>query len=63
MFADKFHLDVGDKDFYIDLLFYHLKLCCFVVIELKDKDFKPEYASKMNFYLSVVDDLLKHATD
>lgn len=59
----QFHLDVGDKDFYIDLLFYHLKLHCFVVIELKDKDFKPEYGGKMNFYLSAVDDLLKHATD
>lgn len=59
----QFHLDVGDKDFYIDLLFYHLKLRCFIVIELKDKDFKPEYAGKMNFYLSAVDDLLKHAND
>ncbi|MFP3034201.1 MAG: YhcG family protein, partial [Candidatus Tisiphia sp.] len=59
----QFHLDVGNKDFYIDLLFYHLKLRCFVVIELKDKDFKPEYAGKMNFYLSAVDDLLKHETD
>ncbi|AGJ99298.1 Phage uncharacterized protein [Wolbachia endosymbiont of Drosophila simulans wNo] len=59
----QFHLDVGDDDFYIDLLFYHLKLRCFVVIELKDKKFKPEYAGKMNFYLSAVDDLLKHETD
>nr|WP_253308974.1 PDDEXK nuclease domain-containing protein [Rickettsia endosymbiont of Ceutorhynchus assimilis] len=59
----QFHLDVGNKDFYIDLLFYHLKLRCFVVIELKEKDFKPEYAGKMNFYLSAVDDLLKHETD
>ncbi|MDR2609214.1 MAG: PDDEXK nuclease domain-containing protein [Rickettsiales bacterium] len=59
----QFHLDVGNKDFYIDLLFYHLKLRCFIVIELKDKDFKPEYAGKMNFYLSAVDDLLKHETD
>ncbi|WP_386086826.1 MULTISPECIES: PDDEXK nuclease domain-containing protein [unclassified Wolbachia] len=59
----QFHLDVGNKDFYIDLLFYHLKLRCFIVIELKDKDFKPEYAGKMNFYLSAVDDLLKHSTD
>ncbi len=50
----QYHLDVGNKDFYIDLLFYHLKLRCFVVIELKDKDFKPEYAGKMNFYLSAV---------
>ena len=56
----QYHLEVGDQDFYIDLLFYHLKLHCFVVIELKDKDFKPEYAGKMNFYLSAVDDLVKH---
>lgn len=57
------HLEVGGQDFYIDLLFYHLKLRCFVVIELKDKDFKPEYAGKMNFYLSAVDDLIKHPDD
>jgi predicted nuclease of restriction endonuclease-like (RecB) superfamily len=59
----QYHLEVGEQDFYIDLLFYHLKLRCFVVIELKDKDFKPEYAGKMNFYLSCVDDLVKHETD
>lgn len=59
----QYHLEVGDQDFYIDLLFYHLKLRCFVVIELKDKDFKPEYAGKMNFYLSCVDDIVKHETD
>lgn len=59
----QYHLEVGDQDFYIDLLFYHLKLRCFVVIELKDKDFKPEYAGKMNFYLSAVDDLVKHPSD
>ncbi|MBI5788110.1 MAG: DUF1016 domain-containing protein [Candidatus Schekmanbacteria bacterium] len=59
----QYHLEVSDKDFYIDLLFYHLKLRCFVVIELKKGDFKPEYAGKMNFYCSVVDDKLKHQTD
>jgi predicted nuclease of restriction endonuclease-like (RecB) superfamily len=57
------HLVVGDQDFYIDLLFYHLRLRCFVVIELKRGAFKPEYAGKMNFYCSVVDDKLKHAQD
>ncbi len=46
----QYHLEIGNKDFYIDLLFYHLKLRCFVVIELKDGDFKPEYAGKMNFF-------------
>ena len=59
----QYHLEVSDKDFYIDLLFYHLKLRCFVVIELKKGDFKPEYAGKMNFYCSVVDERLKHETD
>jgi predicted nuclease of restriction endonuclease-like (RecB) superfamily len=57
------HLDVGDDDFYVDLLFYHLRLRCFVVIDLKVGRFKAEYAGKMNFYLNVVDDCLKHATD
>jgi len=59
----QYHLEVSDQDFYIDLLFYHLKLRAFVVIELKRGDFKPEYTGKMNFYCSVVDDTLKHSTD
>lgn len=59
----QYHLDVGDQDFYIDLLFYHLRLRCFVVIELKRGAFKPEYAGKMNFYCSVVDDTIRHETD
>jgi len=59
----QYHLDVGDDDFYIDLLFYHLKLRCFVVIDLKVGPFKPGYAGKMNFYLNVVDDKLKHEAD
>ncbi|MBU2621540.1 MAG: DUF1016 family protein [Proteobacteria bacterium] len=59
----QYQLIVSDKDFYIDLLFYHLKLRCFIVIELKKGDFKPEYAGKMNFYCSAVDDLIRHPTD
>lgn len=59
----QYHLQVSDKDFYLDLLFYHLKLRCFVVIDLKKGDFKPEYAGKVNFYCSVVDDKLKHISD
>ena len=59
----QYHLDVGDVDFYLDLLFYHLGLRCFVVIDLKVGPFKPDYAGKMNFYLNVVDDKLKHETD
>ena len=57
------HLEVGDQDFYLDLLFYHLKLRCFVVIDLKAKDFTPEAAGKMNFYLSAVDDRFRQADD
>jgi predicted nuclease of restriction endonuclease-like (RecB) superfamily len=56
-------LQVGGEDFKIDLLFYHLKLRCFIVIDLKMTPFKPEYAGKMNFYLAVVDDLLRHPDD
>ena len=59
----QYHLEVSEKDFYLDLLFYHLKLRCYVVIELKRGDFKPEYAGKMNFYCSVVDDQLRHPGD
>lgn len=59
----QYHLEVGQQDFYIDLLFYHLKLRSYIVIELKDKKFKPEYAGKMNFYITAVDKLLKHPTD
>ena len=57
------HLDVGEQDFYLDLLFYHLRLRCYVVIDLKMSEFKPEYAGKMNFYLSAVDDLLRYKDD
>ena len=57
------HLEVGGDDFYLDLLFYHLKLRCFVVIDLKTGSFKPEYAGKMNFYLAAVDAQLRHAGD
>jgi len=59
----QYPLDVGGKDYRLDLLFYHLKLRCFVVIDLKAGEFKPEFAGKMNFYLAAVDDTLKHATD
>ncbi len=56
-------LDVGGEDFYVDLLFYHLRLRAFVVIDLKKGKFKPEYAGKLNFYCNVVNDRLKHPTD
>jgi predicted nuclease of restriction endonuclease-like (RecB) superfamily len=57
------HLEVGGDDFYLDLLFYHLRLRCFVVIDLKMQKFAPEDAGQMNFYLSAVDDLLRHPDD
>jgi len=59
----QYHLEIGQKDYYLDLLFYHLRLRCFVVVDLKMREFLPEYAGKMNFYLSAVDDLLRHPTD
>jgi len=57
------HFEIGGRDFYIDLLFYHLKLRCFIVVELKATDFKPEYTGQLNFYLSVVDDLCRDPND
>lgn len=56
-------LEVGGQDFYLDLLFYHLHLRCFLVVDLKARDFTPEAAGKMNFYLSAVDDRFRHAGD
>ncbi len=61
--GNQYHLEISEKDYYIDLLFYNTKLRCYVVIELKNTEFKPEYAGKLNFYLSAVDDMLKHETD
>jgi predicted nuclease of restriction endonuclease-like (RecB) superfamily len=61
--GSQYELSVGGQDFRIDLLFYHLKLRCFVVIDLKMRAFEPEFAGKMNFYLSAVDDLLRHEGD
>jgi predicted nuclease of restriction endonuclease-like (RecB) superfamily len=61
--GSQYHLGVGDEDFYIDLLFYHHKLRCLVAIDLKIGKFQPEFAGKMNFYLSVLDDLVRHPDD
>jgi predicted nuclease of restriction endonuclease-like (RecB) superfamily len=61
--GSQYHLEIDGNDYYLDLLFYHLKLRAFVVIELKVEEFKPEFAGKMNFYLSAVDDRLRHADD
>ncbi len=61
--GSQYRLEVAGQDYYLDLLFYHLRLRCFVVIELKIEDFKPEFSGKMNFYLSAVDDQLRHKDD
>ncbi|WP_345027196.1 DUF1016 domain-containing protein [Flavivirga jejuensis] len=61
--AKQYHLEVAEQDYYLDLLFYHVKLKCYVVIELKNTKFIPEYAGKLNFYLSAVDDALKRDSD
>lgn len=61
--GSQYHIEVGGQDFYLDLLFYHLRLRCYVVIDLKTSDFQPEFSGKMNFYLSAVDDLLRHPDD
>ena len=61
--GNQYHLNVGGEDFYVDLLFYNLNLRCYVVIELKTGEFKPEYAGQLNFYLSTVDGILKKDQD
>ena len=61
--GNQYHLEVADQDYYLDMLFYHLRLRCFVVVDLKMKPFEPEFAGKMNFYLSAVDDQMRHEHD
>lgn len=60
--GSQYQLEVGGQNYYLDLLFYHLKLRCYVV-DLKAREFRPEDAGKMNFYLSAADDLLRHPDD
>ncbi|MGA1846520.1 PDDEXK nuclease domain-containing protein [Deferribacter abyssi] len=59
----QYKIEVGEEEFYIDLLFYHVKLHCYIVVELKTGRFKPEYAGKLNFYISAVDSLFKTEKD
>ncbi|NDJ18563.1 DUF1016 family protein [Myxacorys almedinensis A] len=61
--GSQYPLHVSGKDFRIDLLFYHFRLHCFVVIDLKAVEFEPEFGGKMNFYVSAVDDLLRSEND
>ena len=59
----QYHLEIGNKDYYIDLLFYNLKVKSYVVIELKTTEFKPEYSGQLNFYLSAIDKYVKGEDD
>jgi len=61
--GSNYHLEVAGKDYYLDLLFYHVKLHCYIVIELKATEFRPEYVGKMNFYLAEVDSEVKDPED
>jgi hypothetical protein len=61
--GQQYHLVVADNDYYIDLLFYHTRLKCYIVVELKNTKFIPEFAGKLNFYLSAVDSLVKQDDD
>lgn len=61
--GSQYPLEVGGQDFRIDLLFYHLKLRCFIVIDLKMGKFEPAFSGQLNFYVNVVDDLLRHPDD
>ena len=61
--GSQYHLEVDGRDFYLDLLFYHHRLRCLVAIDLKMTDFMPEYAGKMNFYLSALDEMVRHPDD
>lgn len=61
--GQQYHLVIADNDYYIDLLFYHTRLKCYVVVELKNTKFIPEFAGKLNFYLSAVDSLVKQNDD
>jgi predicted nuclease of restriction endonuclease-like (RecB) superfamily len=61
--GSNYHIVLGGEDYYIDLLFYHIRLRCFVVIELKAGSFKPEYVGKLNFYMTAIDRQVKAPED
>jgi predicted nuclease of restriction endonuclease-like (RecB) superfamily len=61
--ASNYHIVVGNEDYYIDLLFYHIRLHCYIVIELKAGNFKPEYVGKLNFYMTAIDRQVKEKED
>ena len=61
--GSQYRLEVSGNEYFMDMLFYHLKLRCYVIIDLKVTEFRPEYTGKMNFYVAAVDDLLRHLDD
>ena len=61
--GSQYRLEVSGNEYFMDMLFYHLKLRCYVIIDLKVTEFRPEYTGKMNFYVAAVDDLLRHPDD
>ena len=61
--GNQYKITVGNKDFYIDLLFYHIKLKCYIAVELKIDEFIPEYGSKIGFYLQALDEQVKDISD
>ena len=61
--GNQYHLSVGGEDFYVDLLFYNVRLHCYLVVELKNEKFRPEFTGKLGFYVAVVDDMLAGAFD
>ncbi len=61
--GQQYHIEIAENDYFMDLLFYHIKLKCYVVVEIKNRKFIPEDAGKLNFYLSAVDSLLKDEND
>lgn len=61
--GNQYKLTVGEKDYFIDLLFYHVQLKCYIAVELKATEYVPEFAGKMNFYLSAINDLVKDEAD
>ena len=61
--GNQYHIELEGEDYYLDLVFYHVKLKCYVIIELKTGKFKPEYAGKLNFYLNLMDRRIKDDTD
>lgn len=61
--GNQYKIEAGNKEYFIDLLFYHTKLHCYIIVELKNTEFKPEYVGKVNFYLSIIDDTLKDKND